>query len=378
MDEGGDILIVDDNPSNLDLLAGMLRSHGHRVRPANSGALALRAARAAPPELVMLDIRMPEMDGYEVCRALKADPATRDAPVLFLSALDEALDKVRAFAVGAADYVAKPLQLEEVAARVSHHLRLARMTRELVRKNAELQRLDEEKNRFLGIVAHDLRGPLSGLALFADAMQAEDANLTERQIELLQLFGGTARQALRMVNDLLDVSQIASGRLRIDLAPADLAEAIGQTVRPYLLLGEKRGIHMRLVEDRSLPPLNIDRARIRQALDNLLDNALKYAPVGTAIDVTLRREHERVVVSVADQGPGISRDEQERLFNFYARATARPRRGEASIGLGLAIARRIVEAHGGAIWVQSEPGAGSTFSFSLPIPPPAEDSRSAV
>lgn len=182
MDEGGDILIVDDNPSNLDLLAGMLRSHGHRVRPANSGALALRAARAAPPELVMLDIRMPEMDGYEVCRALKADPATRDAPVLFLSALDEALDKVRAFAVGAADYVAKPLQLEEVAARVSHHLRLARMTRELVRKNAELQRLDEEKNRFLGIVAHDLRGPLSGLALFADAMQAEDANLTERQI----------------------------------------------------------------------------------------------------------------------------------------------------------------------------------------------------
>src|SRR5262249_35985954 len=125
----------------------------------------------------------------------------------------------------------------------------------------------------------------------------------------------------------------------------------------------------------TLPHLRIDRARIRQALDNLLDNALKYTPVGSAIDVTLRRDGQRVVVSVADQGPGIPQEEQERLFNFYARASARPRRGEASIGLGLAIARKIVEAHGGQIWVQSQVGVGSVFSFSLPIPDTHPDTR---
>ena len=147
-EQKGDILIVDDNPVNLDLLSNMLMDRQYRVRVATNGRRALAAARSRPPDLVMLDINMPEMDGYQVCRELKAGDETREVPVIFISALDEAMDKVRAFEVGGADYVTKPFQFEEVLARIENQLKLSRLQRDLARKNAELTKKNDELVRW--------------------------------------------------------------------------------------------------------------------------------------------------------------------------------------------------------------------------------------
>ena len=364
----GDILIVDDNVRNLDLLAQLLRGHGYRVRPANSGARALRAALSAPPELVMLDVSMPEMDGYEVCRRLKAEPATREVPVIFISALDEAMDKVKAFGVGAADYVTKPFQIEEVLSRIECHLRLARLVRDLETNNAELQRLNEQKNRFLGMAAHDLRTPLAVVLMYSDYLgHVAGSRLEAEEKEFLETIGRSAGNMLELVTELLDVTRIEAGQLQLNLASASLEDAVRRTVRAHGLLAAKKNVGVELQDAVELEPLALDIGKIVQVLDNLIGNAVKYSPPGSTARVSLARRGEEVVVAVTDEGPGIPADEHEKLFTFFGRTSVKPTAGERSTGFGLAIARRIVEGHGGRLWVESAPGRGSTFSFTLPL-----------
>jgi two-component system sensor histidine kinase/response regulator len=368
----GDILIVDDNVRNLDLLAQLLRGHGYRVRPANSGARALRAALSAPPELVMLDVSMPEMDGYEVCRRLKAEPATREVPVIFISALDEAMDKVKAFGVGAADYVTKPFQIEEVLSRIECHLRLARLVRDLETNNAELQRLNEQKNRFLGMAAHDLRTPLAVVLMYTEYLShVAGGRLGAEEKEFLETIARSAGNMLELVTELLDVTRIEAGQLQLNLAPASLEDALRRTVRAHGLLAAKKNVGVELQDAAELEPLALDIGKIVQVLDNLIGNAVKYSPPGSTARVSLSRRADEVVISVTDEGPGIPPDEHEKLFTFFGRTSVKPTAGERSTGFGLAIARRIVEGHGGRLWVESEPGRGSTFSFTLPLQPTA-------
>jgi len=240
--------------------------------------------------------------------------------------------------------------------------------RELARKNAELARLNEQKNRFLGIAAHDLRNPLEVILTYSQFLLEDTAGLLQREpVEMIHTIRSSSRFMLELVENLLDISRIEAGRLDLDLAPLDLGALVERNAALNRALAERRGIHLVLERDRELPPMELDATKVEQVLNNLIGNAVKFSPPGSAVTVRLTAEGGRVLLSVRDQGPGIAAGEIERLFRPFERAQVRGAEREKGAGLGLAIVKRIVQGHGGEIEVESAPGQGSTFLVALPV-----------
>ena len=370
---GGEVLVVDDMPANLQLLAGMLKERGYGVRAVPSGALALRAAQAQPPDAILLDVNMPEMDGYEVCRRLKRDERLRDVPVLFISALSEPLDKVAAFDAGGVDSVTKPFDITEVHARVATHVRLRRMQRELEeRKRAveqaydRLRQLEQLRDTLTHMIAHDMRSPLTGILAALDFLQSDqESQITDSCREDLALGIDSVRELIRMINDLLDVSRMEASELPLERSPCNVAELARRALDSLGARTRNRSIELLGLGE--LPALDCDPELIRRVLVNLLDNAIKYTPASEVVRVRASQDGGIARIEVADNGPGIPQDSRGLIFEKFGRAKQpRPSRLHSS-GLGLAFCRLAVEAHGGAIGVDSGPlGHGSTFWFTLP------------
>lgn len=363
------VLIVDDTPSNLSLLSGILRAAGHSVRMANSPRRALAMVDALRPELVMLDITMPEMDGYELCRELRTRPATADVPVIFISALSEPLDKVKAFRTGGVDYVTKPFDADEVLARVETQLRLERLRREMEAKTRELERLNELKNRFVGIAAHDLRTPLTAVIGYSDLMLLEhggDGRGCER--EMLESIGRSGRFMLRLVNDLLDIAAIEAGSVRLDVAPTDLVALVRANVELNAMVAARKSIAVELDHDGSALVAAVDPVKLEQVLNNVVGNAVKFSPPQRRVIVRLRGEGRMATIVVTDEGPGIPPGELDRMFEPFQTTSVKSTGGEKSTGLGLAIVKKIVTAHGGEIRAESAVGRGTTITIALPLP----------
>jgi signal transduction histidine kinase len=353
------ILIVDDTPLNLDVLGSMLTRHGYKVRPAPSGALALRAAQSKPPDLILLDILMPDMDGYSVCQELKQDEITRDIPVIFISALDDALDKVRAFQVGGVDYITKPFQLEEVLARIQNHLALDRLRK-------EVEELSTLKDQVIRTVSHDLVVPLdivrfcTQAAMSCAAVQADPEALSN-----LQMAQETATQMHGLVTSLLDLSRIEAG-LQLDLRAISLPSLLTEQIKHHSIAAEQQTLSLQLI----LPPevtLIVDPRRIRQVLSNLLTNAIKYTPAGGTITLAADVKPTEVIIRVEDTGLGIPPEDLTRIFEKFHRVDTTQHMAIKGTGLGLSIVKAIVEQHGGRIWVASHLGAGSCFYVALPL-----------
>ena len=360
------ILVVDDTPANLRLLANMLRDGGYKVRPVSSGEMALRVVEATPPDLILLDITMPEMDGYEVCRRLKADPRWRDIPVLFISALTDTADKVRAFQAGGVDYVGKPFQFEEVDARVRTHLELRRKSLALEENLARLRELEQQRDTLTHMIAHDMRSPLLALQMSVELL-GDMVPATEPDAATLT---ATARrgaaQVVEMVSQMLDVSRLESGKMELHCEPADLVELARNAIATLRPLAAERTLE--LVAPASVPA-DIDANLMLRVISNLLGNAIKFTkPDGhIRLAVQLAEEHPRV--AVIDDGPGIPPEHHHLIFEKFGQASAGARRGGS--GLGLTFCKMVVEAHGGTIGLESEPGRGSTFWFTLPAAAPA-------
>lgn len=359
------ILVVDDTPANLQLLVNMLKQRGYKVRPVPNGELALRAARASPPDLILLDVTMPGMDGYEVCAQLKADARLRDIPVLFISALNETEDKVRAFQSGGVDYVTKPFQLEEVDARVRTHLALRRHERELQESLDRLRELERLRDSLTHMVVHDMRSPLLALQLtmplLRRALRPEDRDA----IDMLDNADSGVAVLVEMATQMLDVSRMEAGRMTLERRVADL----NATVRAAL-----DGCRM-LAGTRRLPfspagPVEAwcDPDIVRRIVGNLVGNALKFTSPGGEVRVQVAAEGARARVTVTDDGPGIAPENHGRIFEKFGQLEGRQRR--QGTGLGLTFARMAVEAHGGEIGVDSALGRGSTFWFTLPVAAP--------
>ncbi len=362
--ESTNIMVVDDTPANLKLLQEMLQAKGYLVLTFLCGATALKAAAKNPPDLILLDINMPEMNGFEVCERLKADEVLKDIPVIFISALTETADKVKAFAAGGVDYVTKPFQFEDVNARVEIHLRLRR-------QQLELRSLNELKNHFLGMAAHDLRNPLGWIMGYSEFLAIElKPSLTKTQAEFFDIIVTSSKFMLGLVNDLLDISTIESGYFSINRQPVDITVLIKRIVEINRVLASKTNKPIIISCPEQLPQVYADIHRIEQVINNLLSNAMKYSQPGTDITVRLRHENNEVIISVADQGPGIPEKEQRKLFQAFGKTSVQPTsKKERSTGLGLLIVKKIMEAHEGRIWLLSEPGKGTEFIFSLPLMP---------
>ncbi len=373
----GDILIVDDMPHNLELLSAMLIKRGYVVRPALNGAMALRAAKATPPDLILLDINMPELNGYEVCRRLKNDQETRDIPVIFISALDETIDKVRAFEVGGVDYVTKPFQVEEVLARIETQLMLYRQRLELERQRRELEILRERerqyfnemnrvKDEFVRTVSHDLKNPISVVVGYVHLLR-EGGNIADPD-DLLYLDrieeGAESMRALIM--NLLDLARLEAGSA-LTLEPHALSEFLRICLEGFELAAENKGIELVYTPPPNDMVVAFDRTRMIQAISNLLSNAIKYTPSGGRVELCAEVSKHEVSISVCDNGIGISEDDMPNLFKKFYRVHNARSLGTEGTGLGLSIVKAVIEQHQGAIEVESEVGVGSTFHIRLPV-----------
>jgi two-component system sensor histidine kinase/response regulator len=354
------VLIVDDITKNLQVVGTILRQAGYAVTPATSGAEALDGLREHLPDLILLDLMMPEMDGLEVCRRLKTDPLTQPIPVIFLTASNEMEHLVRGFEVGAVDYVTKPFNPPELLARVRTHLELKHARDTIVRYGQELSRLNEEKNEFMGIAAHDLRSPLNAVKGYSE-MVLEDPALARENAELIKRIQVAAARMVEMVQNLLDANRIERGEMKLNLAPTDLVPALHsvvETQRPHAA-AKQQTLH--LDSESAALVVHLDPIVTVQILENLVSNAVKYSPRGNDIFVRLKRHAPGVRVEVQDQGPGLSAEDQKKLFGKFARLSAKPTGGEHSTGLGLSIVKKMVEAMNGKVWCESELGRGATF-----------------
>jgi two-component system sensor histidine kinase/response regulator len=368
------VIVVDDTPANLQLLTGMLKERGYKVRPVPSGKLALQAAKNDPPDLILLDIMMPEMDGYEVCERLKADEKLKEISVIFISALNETMDKVKAFGVGGVDYVTKPFQFEEVNARVSAHLELHRQRRKLKENYEQLRRLEELRDNLVHMVVHDLRNPLTGISGFLDlALALEKETLTEDGLEYLQTAKRSTTAVIDMVSAVLDVSKMEAGEMKLHLVECDLVRIAADLMSGMESLKEAR----EMILDAPAAPVTVvaDKDLILRVIQNLLGNALKFTPSDGWIRLGIEPDENRICVRVRDNGPGVPPEYQERIFEKFGQVEARANRQKHSTGLGLTFCKLAVEAHGGSVGVESEVDKGSTFWFVLPKDGPAREAK---
>ena len=362
------ILVVDDIPRNIQVVGGILAGAGYDIIPATSGRQALERASQQVPDLVLLDLMMPEMDGIEVCRRFKQNPHWAPVPVIFLTASSEHEHLIHAFQAGAVDYVVKPFNPTELLVRVWTHLELKTARDRLADANRRLRELNDEKNEFLGIVAHDLRNPLNNVIGACELLKACAADSeTAIRIELAGLIARSAEHMNSLVKELLDVNAIERGAAGCDLQPVDVAGVTESSVEVLLPRAEAKGQAIVVGLDRPSMAM-ADPLAVREIVDNLLSNAVKYSPTGRPILVRVRRREGWIRIEVRDEGPGLSAEDKRKLFGKFARLSARPTGGEQSVGLGLSIVKRLVENCRGHVWCESESGKGSTFVVELTVP----------
>lgn len=378
-ESAGDILVVDDTAANLRLLTRWLSGAGFRVRPVDSGRGALEAAAAEPPDVVLLDVDMPEMDGYAVCRAFKEDPRLAPIPVLFLSALGETSDKLAAFAAGGVDYVTKPFHIDELLARISTHLELRRLRLELERRNRELhesyRRLrDVERMRhdLIHMVAHDMRSPLMGVSGYLELLELDGETLSEEHREFVARALESARALVRQLDAMLDADRLESNHLPLRLSWQDFAALVDRAVAAFGPIAARRVVWV----ERPAPDaasIRCDGEIVVRIATNLLANALAYSPEEEQVLLAMTARKERWRAEIRDRGPGIPDELRDRIFEKYVtHGSARGR--TRSMGLGLAFSRLAVQAHGGEIGFDTPPGGGTQFWFELPAAgPPAPE-----
>ncbi len=358
----GSILIVDDTAENLRLLANMLGDKGFEVRPVTSGRQALQAAERSAPDIVLLDITMPEMDGYEVCRRLKEHAKLRDIPVIFLTALTETADKLKAFAAGGVDYISKPFQIDEVLARAKAHIALRRAQKELADNYERLRELEKVRDHLVHLIVHDMRSPLAVIMGNLDIIKMlEEESLSAEVVEKLDAAAKGVRNLCNMTNDLLDVSRMEEGKLTLKLESCDVISLAREIAGGISILDPTRIV---TVEQSNPITISCDAGILRRVFQNLLSNAVKHTPDGTAVRVTAVEAGNKIRISVIDSGPGVPISAREKIFEKFGAVETRSDRKYHSVGLGLAFCKLAVQAHGGKIGVDDGDKGGSVFWFS--------------
>lgn len=350
------IVVVDDTPANLRLLVGMLRDQGYRVRPAPNGERALSTIAKEPPDLVLLDIVMADMDGYEVCRQLKADERFAAIPVIFISALDEVFDKVTAFSIGGVDYITKPFQIEEVLARIQTHLYLESMRHRLHSQTQLLQEQNAELDAFAQTVAHDLKNPLFTLLGFLDLVVDDEENAAH----WLAMSTHSAQKMNNIIDELLLLASVR--KEAVVPAPIEMAEVVQQALGRLTYLLEKHQPEVILPE--VWPQAQGYAPWIEEVWVNYLSNGLKYGGQPPCLELGATPQADGMIrYWISDNGAGLDAEAQAILFSEFTRLDAVRANGH---GLGLSIVRRIMTRLDGHYGVESAPGQGSRFYFTLP------------
>jgi signal transduction histidine kinase len=405
------ILIVDDRSTNREYLMTLLGYLGHRPLAAASATEALELARAKHPDLLIADVLMPEMDGFELVRQLRADPEIAQTRVMFYTAayLEEEA-RTLAQSCGVAHILIKPaepqaiidtvrdvlsiddpihappdadqfdrahsrLLLDKLAQKVDEleminadlEQRVQARTAELAAANAHLQQLDHLKDEMLAIASHDMRSPLSAILLMSEMLLEEgDTIPLAQQTHFLKNINDATRHLLGLIGDLLDLAKIASGKLDLEGSELYISDLVQRAIDALSFNARAKALDMQVVVAPGEPLLYADRLKLSQVLHNLLSNAIKFTPEGGWVSATVQPEPAGVRVSVADSGLGMTSEDLVHVFEKFKRAHRQGTAGEKGAGLGLAIVQQLVQLHGGSVEVMSEVGRGSTFTVHLP------------
>ncbi len=349
------VMVVDDQEANVRTVGALLTRAGFDVAPCFSGIEAIDRVAVGAPDLILLDMRMPVMDGFQVLEKLRADEATRGIPVIFLTADHERESLVKAFGAGAVDYVTKPFVPEELLARVRTHAEL-----KLVRDR--LSRLAEERQQSLELIAHDLRNHFTNV-LFACDLMGNDSVVPTQRARLGENIRSSANAGMMFLQAVLD--QAADEARGVAMEPLLAAQLAQDAVDAFADRAESKAMRFDLRLDRHLL-VKGQRAAISHVLQNLISNAIKYAPRESLITVAALRHEGYGRLQVMDQGPGVSAEEQSMLFRRFAPLSSQPTGGETSTGLGLSLAKQKARAMGGDLWYDARPGGGACFTLELP------------
>lgn len=363
MTQAGKVLIVDDDSYVCATMEALLKNEGHQLIFASNGMEGVAKAIEARPDVILLDVMMPEMDGYEVCRRLKSDPATAAIPVLLVTALTERKERLRGIEAGANDYLTKPIDAQDLRLRLRNAIYIRKLYDQLQQSFEQLKELETLRDNLTHMIVHDMRSSLGSVLGFAQLLKvAARAKLDEREAGYLDKVERNLNMLLDMVVSLLDISRLESGQMPLRLNPCNVHDLARAAVQPYEAIAAKRQITVHQPPESIMVVCDLDLGR--RVLANLVGNAIKYTEENGAIDLRFERVPGAVKFLISDNGAGIPREHHKRIFEKFRQA--RPEERSLGAGLGLAFCKLAVGAHGGEIGVESEPGQGSTFWFTLP------------
>jgi len=365
------ILIVDDTPANLQFLAAMFKLRGYKTRAALNGELALLAIKNEPPDLILLDVHMPDIDGIEVCKRLKADPLTTDIPIIFVSGEHEVQNKVKAFSSGGVDYITRPFQIDDMISRVSTHLDLQKQRAQLRETLMKMQELEVLRDSFVHMIIHDLRNPLWGIESYLELIKSDESvSLSPKITKYLVEAQLHTTNMIDMINSILDVNRMESATLTLDLMNTDLVDLCNQVIRGMEPMRRSRAITL----DTQVSPANamIDVGLIRRLITNLVSHAIRATPEKEGqINLSILQINDVIRINVTDNGYPILTEEHHNIFEKYAQANiALSGKGLNAPGLGLPFCKLAAEAHKGRIGIEKAAHAGNTFWLELPIAGP--------
>jgi len=356
----GCLLVVDDQESNIQVVGAALGKLGFEVLPANGGLQALQRLAVRRPDLILLDLLMPEMDGFEVCRRIRENPGWAEIPIIFLSSADDKSLIVRALESGGVHCITKPFNHAELVTRVRTHLALQRA-------RDELKQLAEDRDELLGILTHDLKNHLGGMDMSAQLLRDRTAALADPKLRLMaENISNSSSQMLAFVKEFLANASADHG-LKLRSEPVNLSDAAARALQQHQEAAKRKQLLLKIVLPANGSLVQADGGALNQILDNLLSNAIKFSPSDKQIRLTVYEPGAAYVeCQVQDEGPGFSQEDKLRMFRRYGRLSARPTGGEPSTGLGLSIVKKLVLAMGGEVACESTLGQGATFGFRLP------------
>ena len=372
------ILIVDDEKKNIKLLKGMLFSENYKLLEACSGEEALDLVPAIQPDLILLDVMMPGISGFEVCRQLKQNDKTKTIPIVMVTALREKEHRMKALEAGADDFLSKPVDHTELVIRIksllrikSYHDELLDSYTEIAEKNEKLLELEKIKEGLTHMIIHDLRNPLGALSGFIELTLMDKQNLSKDQLELIQGCANSCHDLKDMVQSLLDIHKMEKGKLELKKEDIHPGEVIDRTLRQFAPKANAKRIALNCHKPDRLPMIPVDRSLMRRIIANLLNNAIRHTQAEGTVTITAqhRQENGCLHICVEDTGDGLAPEYHQKVFDKFEQVRLKKKgvRVGAS-GLGLAFCKLAVEAHGGRIWVESQgEGKGANFQFTLPI-----------
>lgn len=362
------ILIVDDVMSNVLLLKVLLTNEKFAIATASNGRQALEQVEMENPDLVLLDVMMPDMSGFEVAQHLKSNPNTADIPIIFLTALNSTADIVKGFQVGANDFISKPFNKEELIIRVTHQISLVAAKRLILSKTEELQRTIAGRDKLYSVIAHDLRSPMGSIKMVLNMLilNLPSEKIGAEMYELLTMANQTTEDVFSLLDNLLKWTKSQIGKLNVVYQDVDLVEVTDGVIEIFSMVASLKKIRIREMKPEKMM-VNADIDMLKTVVRNLLSNAIKFSKENSEVLVKMEEVDGMAVVSVQDYGCGISEEGQKKLLHTDTHFSTFGTNNEEGSGLGLLLCKDFVVKNGGKLWFTSKEGEGSIFSFSIPV-----------